>query len=166
MSFCPESARLSAGRVRRLVRGLMSPRILASMPALMLLLALAFHSQDALAASGGDKGGGGGGGMDTMVPIAPMPITIIHQARIKGILMVEFYLEAPDMAEAGRINQLMPRLMDAYRTGLTEFAVNEVRLDRPVDLNRLELYLNRETRSVIGNKGARVIYRQIMVQRK
>ncbi len=104
--------------------------------------------------------------MDRMVAIVPMPITIIHQSRIKGILMVEFYLEAPDGAEAGRINQLMPRLMDAYRTGLTEFAVNEVRLDRPVDLDRLELYLNRETRSVTGNTGARVIYKQIMVQRK
>ncbi len=162
MRFFPESARLSAGRVRRLVRGLMSPLMLA----LILVLGLSFHPEEALASSGGDKGGGGGGNMDKMVPIAPMPITIIHQARIKGILMVEFYLEAPDMAEAGRINQLMPRLMDAYRTGLTEFAVNEVRLDRPVDLDRLELYLNRETHTVTGSKRARVIYKQIMVQRK
>lgn len=162
MRFFPESARLSAGRVRRLVRGLMP----ALMLALILVLGLSFHPEEALASSGGDKGGGGGGNMDKMVPIAPMPITIIHQARIKGILMVEFYLEAPDMAEADRINQLMPRLMDAYRTGLTEFAVNEVRLDRPVDLDRLELYLNRETRTVTGSKRARVIYKQIMVQRK
>lgn len=153
--YCSESAWFSVVQARRLVRVLM--------PALILVLALSFHHEDALASSGG---GGGGGSMDKMVAIAPMPITIIHQARIKGILMVEFYLEAPDMAEAGRINQLMPRLMDAYRTGLTEFAVNEVRLDRPIDLDRLELYLNRETRTVTGNKGARVIYRQIMVQRK
>lgn len=128
-----------------------------------MAMMVAFPQNAAQAESGGTKSGGGG--MDQMVAVVPLPITIIHRAKIKGILVVEFYLEAPNMAEAERINTMMPRLMDAYRTGLTEFAVNEVRLDRLVDLDRLELYLNRETRSVIGDKGTRVIYKQIMVQK-
>ena len=101
-----------------------------------------------------------------MVAVVPMPITIIHQAKVQGILMVEFYLQAPNMTEADRIRKLMPRLMDAYRTGLNEFAANEVRIDRPVNLERLELYLNRETRAVMGGKKVRVIYKQIMVQKR
>lgn len=110
--------------------------------------------------------GGGGGEMDRMVPLAPMPITIIHQAKVKGILMVEIYLEAHDFDEVQRINQFMPRLLDAYRTGLNQFAAHEVRLDRLINLNRLELYIDRETRSVLGNNGIHVVFKQIMVQKR
>lgn len=118
----------------------------------------------ALAESGG--GGGGGGDMDRMIPLAPMPITIIHQGKVQGILMVEIYLETQDVDEADRINQFLPRLLDAYRTGLNEFAAHEVRLDRLINLDRLELYINRETRSVFGDNGIRVIFKQIMVQKR
>lgn len=110
------------------------------------------------------RGGGGSGEMDRMVALAPMPITIIHQGKILGILMIEIYLEAHDLDEVERINQVLPRLLDAYRTGLSEFAAHEVRLDRLINLERLELYLNRETRSVLGNNGTHVVFKQIMVQ--
>lgn len=120
---------------------------------------------DALAEGGGGGGGGGGSGeMDRMVALAPMPITIIHQGKILGILMIEIYLQAHDLDEVERINQVLPRLLDAYRTGLSEFAAHEVRLDRLINLERLELYLNRETRSVLGNNGTHVVFKQIMVQ--
>lgn len=113
-----------------------------------------------------ESAGGGSGEMDRMVPVDPMPITIIQQGKVKGILMVEFYIEATSIADAGRISQFMPRLADAYRTGLHEFAAHEIRLDRPVNLDRLDLYLTRETRSVLGQKNIHVIFKQIMVQKK
>lgn len=120
---------------------------------------------DARAAGGGGDGGGSGG-MSRMVPLSPMPITIIHRAKVKGILMIEIYLEAHDIDEVERIYQFMPRLLDAYRTGLNEFAAHEVRLDRLINLDRLELYIDRETRAVLGDNGIHVVFKQIMVQKR
>lgn len=129
---------------------------------LCMALVLFTPAEEALA-----KGGGGGsGGMNMMVAITPMPIAIIHKSRVMGILMVEIYLEAPGAAEVDKIHQLMPRLLDAYRTGLNQFTAHELRLDRPVNLARLEIYLNRETRNVLGNKDVHVIYKQVMVQKR
>lgn len=135
----------------------------ARLAACLCMALIVFARADEALAKGS---GGGSGGMDTMVAIVPMPIAIIHQSKVKGILMVEFYLETPSAAAAEKINQLMPRLLDAYRTGLNQFTAHELRLDRPVNLARLEIYLNRETRNVLGNRNIRVIYKQVMVQQK
>ena len=116
------------------------------------------------AAGGG--GSGGSGSFDLMIPLEPMPITIIQQSRVRGILLVEFYLEAADQAMAGEINHLMPRLKDSLRTGLSEFAAHEIRMDRPIDLDRLDQYISREVRSVLHDGRAHVVFRQVMVQPK
>ena len=111
-------------------------------------------------------GGKASGSFETMVPLEPMPIPIIQQSRIRGILLVEIYLEAPDQQIAGEINHLMPRLRDSLRTGLSEFAAHEIRLDRPIDLDRLDRYISREAHTILHDKRTHVIFRQVMVQKK
>lgn len=139
-----------------------SAAVLHCLTAALVIGATCLSAGAAMAESGG---GGSTGEMDRMVPLDPMPITIIQQTHIKGILMVEIYLEAHDSAEAGRINQSLPRLLDAFRTGLNEFAAHEVRLDRLISLDRMDLYLLREIRGVLGDNRVRIIYKQIMLQK-
>lgn len=133
--------------------------------ALVSLALLCGSFEVALAASGGGSSAGAGE-MGRMIPLAPMPITIIHQTRVKGILMIEIYLQAQDSDEVERIYRFMPRLLDAYRTGLNEFTAHELRLDRLINLDRLELYINRETRGVLGDNGIHIVFKQIMVQKR
>jgi hypothetical protein len=130
----------------------------------LVIMATGLTAGAAMAESAGDDASAGG--MNRMVPLDPMPITIIQQTQVKGILMVEIYLEAQDSAEVDRINQSRPRLLDAFRTGLNEFAAHEVRLDRLINLDRMELYLLREIRGVLGDNHVRIIYKQIMVQKR
>lgn len=132
--------------------------------ALMILLAGIGGLPDAAQAAGGGGHGPASGSFDLMVPMEPMPIPIIQQARVRGILLVEFYLEASDQTVAGHIHHLMPRLKDSLRTGLSEFAAHEVRMDRPVNLERLDLYISREVRNVLHDGRTRVVFRQVMVQ--
>lgn len=119
-----------------------------------------------VSAAHGAGGGSASGSFDLMVPITPSPIPIIQQSRIRGIFMVEFYLQAPDQQVADEINHLMPRLKDAFRTGLSEFAAHEVRMDRAVNLERLDQYISREARNVLHDNRSHVIFRQVMVQPK
>ena len=80
--------------------------------------------------------------------------------------MVEFYLQAPDQQIANEIHHLMPRLKDAFRTGLSEFAAHEVRMDRAINLERLDQYIAREARNVLHDNRSHVIFRQVMIQPK
>ena len=135
----------------------------------MTLAALCLAACSFLVPAPAEAAGGGApasGSFDLMVPIETLPITIIQQSQVKGILLVEFYLQAPDEALASRIDHMMPRLKDAFRTGLSEFAAHEIRMDRPVNLARLDGYIARETASVLHDRRARVIFRQVMVQKK
>lgn len=124
----------------------------------------------ALASGGGDSGGGGGeigdgnGNQGTMISINPMPITIIQNYKILGILMIDFYLDAPDNKVARTTEHFMPRLRDAYLRGLNEFASHEVRIGRPINLDRLDFYLMRETKSVMNRSDYTIYFKQVMVQ--
>jgi hypothetical protein len=141
--------------------------VLKSAPARLAFFVLSFALAVTITTGArASVGGSASGSFDTMVPIDPMPITIIQQAQVKGILMVEFYLEAPNEGVAGHIHHLMPRLKDAFRTGISQFAAQEVRMDRPINLERLDSYISRETASVLHEKGVRVIFKQVMVQRR
>ena len=117
-------------------------------------------------ATAAGSSGDGHGNLDTMVEVAPMPVPIIQKHGIKGLVVVDFFLDAPDSKTARKIEKYMPRLRDAYIRGISEFATTEIRIDRPLNLERLDFYLQRETKAVLHEDGIKILFKQAMIQRR
>ncbi len=126
-----------------------------------------FTSTTSLASSDGkNMSGDGFSDKGTLVAIEPVQVSIIQDLAIQGIFIIDFYVDAPESRAARKLEFLMPRLRDAYLRGINEFANHEIRIERPVNLDRLDLYLIRETEAIMNETGFRILFKQVMVQKR
>lgn len=116
------------------------------LPALLLL-------PFAGAAQAGDKKKPGGKGYLQLPTLTAM---IIRADGQRGVLTVEAGIDTPDPALLPRVQEVEPRLRDAYNSSLMAFGAN-LRPGEAPDLDQLEARLQADTDRVVGRRGARIL---------
>ena len=99
------------------------------------------------------------------VIINPMNISIIQNARVRGMLQVELGLDIPDDELRATAIQLAPRLQDAYVIAMRHYTTNQLKLYQVPNANLIGDILQNVTTQVLGGDGAIVLLSQIMLHK-
>jgi len=99
------------------------------------------------------------------VIINAMNVSIIQNARVRGMLQIELGLDVPDDDLRETAIQLAPRLQDAYLIALRHYTTNQLKLYQVPDANLIGNILQNVTTQVLGEEGAIVLLSQIMLHR-
>lgn len=97
--------------------------------------------------------------------LEPVVVSVMRDARVRGLLTVDVGLEVRDADTREEIERAMPRLRDRYIQALTYLASNRIDVSRPVDVGALGDMLQSVTDSVLGAKAARVLVSGATVRR-
>lgn len=125
----------------------MRPRLLIALACALILASPAVHAEDAK-----KKGGG-----PSYIQLDPLTATIIRGDGHRGALTVETGVDIPDDPGLhARAVASQPRLRAAYLIVLQAYA-SGLAPGAPPDADYLSHVLQRETDSVLGKPGARVL---------
>jgi hypothetical protein len=100
------------------------------------------------------------------VVLDPIPISIIRDGSGRGMLLVEFGIDAGTLNERKETERLMPRLTDLYIQVLNLYASRDLVLNHSPDAETIRKRLQEATDQVLGGKKGVVLMRQLMIRRK
>lgn len=125
----------------------------------------------ALALLGGAPGFAGGTadkpklGEQRFIMLEPLTVSVLRDARVRGLLSVELTLELARLDERAAIERIMPRLRDQLMFALTQLAASRLDIERPLDLPTITATLQQVTDRVIGESTARLLIGGATVRR-
>lgn len=138
----------------------MDRRTLLSALALGAAVAPVAVPMTAHAADKGDEKKKGGG--LTFIQIKTLAATIVRRQGGRGVVTVETGLDIPDAALRERAELSMPRIRSAYN-GLLQQYVGGLPPGNPVNADYLAQALQRQTDTVLGKRGARLLIGSILM---
>ena len=100
------------------------------------------------------------------VALDPIPVPIIRDGTGRGMLVVEFGIDAGTLDERKEAERLMPRLTDLYIQVLNLYASRDLPLNHPPDAETIRNRLQEATDQILGSKKAIVLFRQLLVRRR
>jgi len=100
------------------------------------------------------------------VALDPIPVPIIRDGAGRGMLVVEFGIDAGTLDERKEAERLMPRLTDLYIQVLNLYASRDLMLNHPPDAETIGKRLQAATDQILGAKKGIVLFRQLLVRRK
>ena len=144
----------------------------------LLAVLLASATGPALAAGGG--GGGGGGGShapaqgeetrrrmitpsQTYMPLPPLTATVQANHRARGLLQIEAGLEIDDPQLRRRAERYLPRLRNAWVSGLSAYTGMSYRFGDMPDADRIAQILQEATDITLGEEGAEVLIGMVII---
>ena len=125
----------------------------------ILLIALALATPGLALASGGDKKKAGG---ESYLPIRTLLGMTLHNNGGRGVLSVDCGLDVPDPALRHRADQLLPRLRDAYIQSIQAYAAG-LPVGALPNADYIAATLQRQTNTILGQSGARLLLGAIIV---
>jgi len=147
--------------------------------AFMRALTLAACLSVTLAAPSLAIGGGGGGhgaaapaedsrhrtvtSSETYLPLPPLMATVQANYRARGNLQIEAGLEIEDARLRQRVEQIMPRLRNAYVSALSVYTGVNYRYGTVPDADRIAQLLQDATDMTLGTDGARVLIGMVIL---
>lgn len=102
-----------------------------------------------------------GGGL-TFIQIQTLTATIIRRGGARGVVTVETGVDVPDAALRDRAEKSMPRLRSAFN-GLLQQYVSGLSPGAPVNADYLSMQLQRQTDTVLGKRGAKLLLGSILM---
>lgn len=104
-------------------------------------------------------------GEQRYIMLEPLTVSVLRDARVRGLLSVDLTLELARHDERAAIERIMPRLRDQLMLTLTQLAANRLDIDRPLDLPTLTAALQQVIDRVIGESKARLLIGGATVRR-
>ena len=114
------------------------------------------------AAGGGKKDEKKKGGGLTFSQIPTLTATIIRRAGGRGVVTVESGVDVPDANLRDRAEKSLPRLRSAYN-GFLQAYVAGLSPGSPINADYLARELQRQTDTVLGKRGARLLLGSILM---
>ncbi len=144
------------------------------MTALRLALALALVSGNAAAASSNSPPAHGTAQPDdsrhrsltssnTYIPLPPLMATVQVGHRARGNLQIEAGLDVQDAQLRRRVEQMMPRLRNAYVTAMSIYTGINYRFGDVPDADRISQLLQEATDTTLGTDGARLLIGMVII---
>lgn len=103
-------------------------------------------------------------GAESYLPVFGLSTTLTRHAAPIGVLMTDAGLDVPDAALRKRASAMMPRVRDALRVALAEYASTFHRDGAAPDADQLVRLMQRGIDSALGQTGAKVLLANLMVQ--
>jgi hypothetical protein len=117
----------------------------------------------ASAPSGSARAGSGGGGATTSyLRMQTLTATLVRPDGRRGVMTVEFGVDAPDGAVRSRAEHSIPRIRAACNTVVRTIA-SSLLPGAPPDIDRLATGLQTAVDGAVGRRGARVLLGTVMV---
>lgn len=104
-------------------------------------------------------------GEQRFIMLEPLTVSVLRDARVRGLLSVELTLELARLDERAAIERIMPRLRDQLMFALTQLAASRLDIERPLDLPTITATLQQVTDRVIGESTARLLIGGATVRR-
>lgn len=104
-------------------------------------------------------------GEQRYIMLEPLTVSVMRDARVRGLLSVDLTLELARLDERAAIERIMPRLRDQLMFALTQLAANRLDIERPLDLPTLTAALQQVIDRVIGESKARLLIGGATVRR-
>lgn len=98
------------------------------------------------------------------VPIHGVNATLAREFTPTGLLMVDTGVDVPDAALRGRAQRMLPRLRDAMRASLAEYAFSRHRPNTVPDADLIARMLQTAVDRTLGASGAQVLLANVLVQ--
>jgi hypothetical protein len=95
-----------------------------------------------------------------------MTVGVMAQARATGALVIDMGLDIPDAALRARVQAMQPRLIDAFRTTLSNYATAYYRDRTAPDPTLLARLMQTTVDRTLGRPGARFLIANIIYQRR
>ena len=100
---------------------------------------------------------------ESFLTMAPLTASMPLGRSIGGMLSAEFGFDVPDARLRARTEAMRPRLQDALRGAVTEYAASHLRLGSPPDPTRLCAMAQAAVDRAMGAPGVRVLIINLMV---
>lgn len=143
------------------------------------LVAVLLASATGPALAGGGGGGGGGGSSapaqgeetrrrmitpsQTYMPLPPLTATVQANHRARGLLQIEAGLEIEDPQLRRRAERYLPRLRNAWVSGLSAYTGMSYRFGDVPDADRIAQILQEATDITLGEEGAEVLIGMVII---
>ncbi len=129
---------------------------------------LAFSGADALAAGGKSapepRGQRRLTSSPAYVPAPTLSAPLTSGYRFAGLLVVDVGFDVPDAKLRARVERMQPRLTDALRTALADYASTRFHVGAAPDADKIARTLQAATDRALAEPGARVLLANVMVQ--
>ncbi|WP_339744382.1 hypothetical protein [uncultured Maricaulis sp.] len=100
---------------------------------------------------------------NTYLPLPPLMATVQADHRARGNLQIEAGLEVPDARLRRRVEQMMPRLRNAYVTAMSIYTGVNYRFGDVPDADRIAQLLQDATDMTLGTEGAQVLIGMVII---
>lgn len=100
---------------------------------------------------------------NTYLPLPPLMATVQADHRARGNLQIEAGLEVPDARLRRRVEQMMPRLRNAYVTAMSVYTGVNYRFGDVPDVDRIAQLLQDATDMTLGTEGAQVLIGMVII---
>jgi len=100
---------------------------------------------------------------DSYVAMEPIVAGVQADFRLRGLIHIEFGLNADEARERRRIARLTPNLRDAYTSAMATFSGSLYRYGDVPDANQIALMLQEATDAVLGPGRAEVMLGMIII---
>ncbi|HYM17524.1 MAG TPA: hypothetical protein VEU06_03070 [Micropepsaceae bacterium] len=101
---------------------------------------------------------------ESYIEVDPIYSTILDAGKPRGLLLIEFGLDVPDVKLRDDVNRVLPALRDAYVRGLLIYAATAVRPWRQPNVEDIANRLQSITDRTMGREGARVLMAQTAIR--
>ncbi|MGE3302969.1 MAG: hypothetical protein AB7M12_07620 [Hyphomonadaceae bacterium] len=102
---------------------------------------------------------------ETYVQALNLSAPITANYAFAGLLIVDAGFDVPDPKLRAIVVKMQPRMQDALRTTLADYAYSRLRPGGAPDADRIAAMLQQATDRTLGRTGARVVLANVMVQR-
>jgi len=99
----------------------------------------------------------------SFVPMPPLTAATPLGRGIGGMLTVEFAFDIPDARLRTRAQAMRPRLQDALRSAVADYAMSHIRAGAAPDPTRLAAMAQSSVDRAVGGGGVKVLITNVMV---
>ena len=135
-----------------------------ALPALLALVLAIAVADPALAAAQSQGAQHKTTQSESYIAIDPIYSTVLDAGKPRGLLLIEFGLDVPDVKLRDDVNRVLPALRDAYVRGLLIYAATAVRPWRQPNVEDVANRLQSITDRTMGREGARVLMAQTAIR--
>lgn len=139
-------------------------------------LAVSLALSPCVAVAGGGGGGGGHGdatktasrlsSAESFVPLPSINTASSAGRGISGMISVDFSLDVPDPRLRARVVAMRPRVVDALRMSLSEYATTRIRAGAAPDPDQIVLMAQAAATRAVGGPGVRVLISNVMLNER
>ena len=101
--------------------------------------------------------------LESWVSVYPIAVSIVQDDAARGQLQVWLGMDVVDEALRARAEEIMPRLRDAWISGLSQYASTAVRARKPASIDDVSRLLQSTADQVLGKPGSRVLIGSVIV---